>query len=156
MFPIRRLLLGLFLFPLASQAQFLEVVAVGYLNTTIDVEGFISNPLQDERPFPKIVAGQVPEGFSITKLKGTNFVTYTFSNGQWDPPDVSLNPGEGAIYHNPSGAKHTLTFVGTILEDGVIEIPKGLSLISPTSPFEGVGPPGAKLKLGRLITFTCG
>jgi hypothetical protein len=147
MFQIRRLVLGLLLFPMASQAQFLEELAVGYLNTSIETEGFISNPLADGPPLPKMI-GKAPEGFSITKLKGTNFVTYTYSNGQWDPTDVTLEPGEGAIYRNPSGIKQTVTFVGTILEDATIEVPKGLSLISPTSPFEGLAPPGAKLKLG--------
>ncbi len=80
------------------------------------------------------------EDVQIQKWNGSSLDTYTWtSTSGWSPNgNATLNPGEGAIFINPSTNYLTLGFVGQV-QEGSLDIPlaSGFSLVGSILPKTG-------------------
>ncbi len=102
----------------ASMAQAVySVNAVGYVNLNIGT-GFtmIANPLIATNNTIGAVINPAPNGTQLYKwnqaAQSFDVATYLGFLGNWDQPNITLNPGEGAFIQPSS--PFTLTFVGDV------------------------------------------
>lgn len=78
-------------------------------------------------------ANPAPAGLSLNQ-----FTVAVAADGQWSAPDLSLTPGEGAVFYNPGTNNYTATFVGEVEQGHLTNaIPAGLSLVSSKAPLGG-------------------
>lgn len=117
-----------------------SINTVGYVNMTIPV-GFsmIANPLNTTNNTIGSLIPNPPEDTAIFKWTGTTFVGATFSFGEWDNPNLTLNPGEGAFIK--ALTVFTNTFVGEVMQGSLTNaIPVGFSMKASMVPQEGTAP----------------
>lgn len=121
-----------------------SVNAVGFVNVECP-PGFslISNPLAAATNtvvalFPTAASGTVV--FKFNPATG-GFVSSTFSSflGAWTDPTMTLVPGEGFFYKNPTASTVTNTFVGNV-QQGTLVTPlgSGFNLVSSQVPQQGL------------------
>jgi hypothetical protein len=134
---------------LGAFAQVYSVNAVGYINVTVPANGLrlVANQLNTgegaslnrvTEVFPNapdglIVYKYVPgAGFSINSVSD-------FGDGpEWDNPNQTLSPGEGAFVLNPLATPLTITFVGEVPQGNLqTQIAQGLNLVSSQVPQAG-------------------
>jgi len=108
-----------------AQSTVYSVNVVGYANVVMP-PGFsiIANPLMaPTNTLGVLFAGQ-PDGFVVYKydpISQWRLAVYQAppwdpTNPQWDVPDMTLLPGEGAFVYNPSATPFTNTFVGEVIQ----------------------------------------
>lgn len=94
--------------------------ALGHLNVNANTGyGYTMLANQLNNPAGNAVASLLPSPFPGTIVFKWNdatqvYATNRFSFGSWTDPNMTLNPGEGVFYYNPSNATATLTFVGEV------------------------------------------
>jgi outer membrane protein assembly factor BamB len=88
-----------------------------------------------------------PAGITVYKWNEATqqYMANGFEFGSWSDPNMTLNPGEGVLLWNPTGAPSTLTFVGELAQGYLANpFPSGLSIRSSIVPQSG----GAQSVLG--------
>lgn len=113
--------------------------AVGYADITVaaNVQRMIANPLNavDNR-----ISALLPNPANGTIVFKWNEATQLLDGSNyffgWSNPDMTLNPGEGAIVS--TGTATTFTFVGEYLQGYLINpVPSGFSIRASKSPVSG-------------------
>lgn len=133
----------------ASQAQTVySVNAVGFVNVDVPT-GFsmIANPLSNSDSKVSVLLPSVPENSQLFKFDAGlgSYVINTFRTAQfggWQNPSMTLTPGEGAFFKNPSASPLTLTFTGEVIQSVgnnpvVVSLPAGFSIASSKVPQSG-------------------
>ncbi len=128
----------------ASLAQTVySVNAVGFVNVTLP-PGFslVANPLEGATNtvvalFPNTLPNN-SQVFKFNPVSGS-FASSTFFFGTWSDPAMTLVPGEGFFFRNPSGTAITNTFVGNV-KQGTLATPlsAGFNLVSSQVPQAGL------------------
>jgi hypothetical protein len=118
--------------------------SVGYLNTVLKPGyNLISNPLIARDNRISVFFNGVPNQSQVYKFDGTSFSTATFSTilGGWNPPSASeltVLPGEGVFFRNPTSNDITNSFVGEVMQGNLTNsMPVGLSIRSSQVPIAG-------------------
>ncbi len=105
----------------------------------------VSNPFQSGSNLVSDLFSDVPDGFSVSKLIGGEWVASTWSaeTASWSIPSMSLTPGEGAMVDSPE-AYQWFTF--------------GKPLVGMLNNFVPAGESvrGSRLAVGGLITTDLG
>ena len=119
-----------------------SVNAVGFVNVNCP-SGFslISNPLEAAVNTVATLFPSPPPGAVVFKFNaGTGaFSATTFAFGAWDNPTLSLVPGEGFFFKNPSGTTYVNTFVGNVKQGSLTtSLQAGFSLVSSQVPQSGL------------------
>ena len=121
----------------SSVAQVYSVNAVGYINLTLK-PGFtmIANQL-DNMAGNKIsaVLATVPDGTVLYKFNGAGYDIISFEIDQWNAPDTTLAPGEGAFIKVPGTANVVVTLVGDVPQGTLtVNVPAGFWIMSSKVP----------------------
>lgn len=92
-----------------------SINAVGYVNLAIPA-GFsmIANPLNTTNNTIASLIPNPPEDTILYKWLGSSYAVASFSFGEWDNPNITLNPGEGCFIKPPTA--FTNTFVGEVVQ----------------------------------------
>jgi len=120
-----------------------SVNAVGFVNVTFP-PGFsiASNPLEGATNTIVALFPSVPNGTSVFKFDNASG-SYTGANflfGSWGAGgSITLVPGEGFFFKNPTGTPLTNTFVGNV-KQGTLATPlsAGFNLVSSQVPQSGL------------------
>jgi hypothetical protein len=128
-----------------ASAQVFSVNAVGYINVTVP-PGFtlIANQLNNGNNTLAEVIPNAPDATIIYKWTGTGWNIAGFDEivpgeGEWDTPNLTLAPGEGAWIRNTSDQPFTLTFVGEVPQGNLSNpFPQGFSIRSSEVPQAGL------------------
>lgn len=133
-----------------AQTNVYSLNAVGYINVTLppgysiiadqlwfDTSG--SNTLGKVLPTP---ADSSMDNDQLYKFNGTGYATYnmdSLSTDGWDgSANATLNPGEGAFFHNIYSNAVTVTFVGTVPQGtNIVQLNGGYNLVSSPIPLSG-------------------
>lgn len=117
-----------------------SVNAVGFVNLSIP-PGFslIANPLNAPTNTLGALIPNAPAGAQFYKFTpGTGYSTFTFDDidNAWTPNgNVSLAPGEGGFFKNPTSSAVTVTFVGEVMQGTLNNpLPQGFSIKSSMVP----------------------
>ena len=126
----------------ASAQTVYSVNAVGFVNVNCP-SGFslICNPLEAADNTVASLFPSPPPGAVVFKFStGTGaFSATTFAFGSWDNPTLSLVPGEGFFFKNPTGTIFTNTFVGNVKQGALTtSLGAGFSLVSSQVPQAGL------------------
>lgn len=120
-------------------ANVTSVNVVGYVNVNVPKGfSFIANQLVGASTTVSSLIPNPPSTETETTIIykwNAGFDGNTFA-GEWDNPDSTLNPGEGALIYAP--APFTVTFVGEV-KQGTLNtpLPAGFSIISSQVPQTG-------------------
>jgi hypothetical protein len=126
----------------ALQAQVYSVNAVGYINVVV-APGFnlVANQLIAADATVTAVLAGVPDGTVVYKYDpdtGYNINTYDEAFGEWEQPDMTLNPGEGLWLRNPGATEFTVTLVGEVPQGNLTTpLAVGFNLVSSQVPQAG-------------------
>jgi hypothetical protein len=127
----------------ASAQTVYSVNAVGFVNVVFP-PGFTlaSNPLEGATNTVLALFGtSVPNGTSVFKFDGVtgSYTGSTFFFGSWNNPTMSLLPGEGFFFKNPTVTAITNTFVGNV-KQGTLTTPlsAGFTLVGSQVPQSGL------------------
>ncbi len=138
----------------ASFAQTVySVNAVGFVNLNFP-PGFTlaANPLEGATNTVSVLFPAVPNGTSVFKFDSTSgsYVGSTFLFGSWNNPGMTLVPGEGFFFKNPSGTTITNTFVGNV-KQGTLTTPlsAGFTLVGSQVPQSGLVATDLGLPIGN-------
>src|SRR5438067_1145279 len=87
----------------------------GYYTVTVPANSFalIANPYHSRSMKLKNLIPHPPEGSQLSKFNGRAFVMYTYEGRDigWMPDgDATLDPGEGAMFRNPTPSELRLPF----------------------------------------------
>jgi hypothetical protein len=113
---------------------------IGYASQTLP-PGFsmIANPFETRAPVSELLKGW-PDGATLNKFDtrlfklGENAVQF----GKWTNTAERLQPGEGAIFYNPTSDYKSLSFAGEVLQGHQsIPIPGGFSIRGSLRPQPG-------------------
>lgn len=140
-----------------AQSNVYSLNVVGYVNTQTAGNGkfqMIANPLNTTNNTIGSLLQNAPEGTLLFKWNGTGFDTATFAFGQWDQPNFTLNPGEGAFIQ-PAGDM-TITWVGEVMQGNLTNnFPAGYairaSMVPQTGTLTQLGLAPAGLSEGDLV-----
>jgi len=132
---------------LSSFAQTAQTVysvnAVGFVNVVL-APGYslVANPLDSGTNTFASLFGSVPNGSAIFKFDPVQgqFVGGTISRGSWGVnAALTLNPGEGFFFKNPTANPITNTFVGNVMQ-GTLTTPlvSGFTLVGSQVPQQGL------------------
>ena len=117
-----------------AQTNVYSLNVVGYVNVQLPpstlANGFsiVCNPLNNSNNWLSSILPTVPENTELYRYIGGTFDIATFSFGEWDKPDMQLNPGEAFWLRNPGGATN-ITFVGEVVQgNNTNPVPSGFSL----------------------------
>ncbi|NBR84455.1 MAG: hypothetical protein EBS84_04755 [Proteobacteria bacterium] len=119
-----------------------SVNAVGFVNVTFS-PGFTlaCNPLNGATNTVLALFPSVPNGTSIFKFDSVSgsYTGSTFLFGSWNNPSMTLVPGEGFFFKNPTGTPITNTFVGNVMQ-GTLTTPlsAGFTLVGSQVPQTGL------------------
>ncbi len=120
-----------------------SVNAVGFVNVNL-ATGFslVSNPLEGAvNTVAALFPNTLPNNSQIFKFNPVtgSFSSSTFVFGTWTDPSMTLVPGEGFFFRNPSGATIVNTFVGNV-KQGSLTTPlaAGFNLVSSQVPQSGL------------------
>ena len=131
----------------STMAQVYSLNTVGYVNTVCN-SGFtlIANPLNTTNNTLGALLPTPPETTRVYKWDATvhHYViaTYDWSDALqmdvWDTPNLTLSPGEGFFFFNPTTTPYTQTWVGEVLQGSLTNgIPLGFSLQASQVPQAG-------------------
>ncbi|HEY9174926.1 MAG TPA: hypothetical protein VI136_21770 [Verrucomicrobiae bacterium] len=115
---------------------------VGYYNVTMK-PGFtmFANQFQTTNNTLAALIPTAPPGANFYKFAtGSGWTPYTFDDLDGWLPDgnVTLAPGEGGFFRNPTSSDVTLTFVGEVMQGALTtELPAGFSVRSSKVPQAG-------------------
>lgn len=126
------------------QGEVVSTSIAGYVTRQLPPGGsFIANPFDNGEGNEVVdLFSDVPDGASITNYDnpGGTLTTSSFEGwfSQWTEPDMVLEPGEGAVFHNPSGQNLAVRF-GGLVPSGLTTtaVPQGLSLQASILPQAG-------------------
>jgi hypothetical protein len=134
---------------LGAFAQVYSVNAVGYINVTVPANGLalVANQLNTGEG---ATMNRIPDVFTAPR-DGMIVYKYTSGSGfsinsatdvgdgfEWDNPNQTLSPGEGAFVQNPENTPMTITFVGEVPQGNLsTPIAVGLNLVSSQVPQAG-------------------
>lgn len=124
---------------IAASAQVYSVNVVGYINVAVP-PGFsmIANQLDSGDNSVANLLPAPPEGTTIYKFVGGNYVINAFEFGEWSIPTMTLNPGEGAFISNTSGAAFNALFVGEVKQGELTtSLIEGFQIVSSQVPQSG-------------------
>jgi hypothetical protein len=130
-----------------------SVNAVGFVNINFP-PGFTlaSNPLEGATNTVPVLFPSVPNGTSVFKFdSGTgSYIGSTFLFGSWNNPSMTLVPGEGFFFKNPSATTLTNTFVGNV-KQGTLATPlaAGFTLVGSQVPQSGLVTTDLGLPIGN-------
>jgi len=130
-----------------------SVNAVGFVNVNFP-PGFTlaSNPLEGATNTVPVLFPSVPNGTSVFKFdSGTgSYIGSTFLFGSWNNPSMTLVPGEGFFFKNPSATTLTNTFVGNV-KQGTLATPlaAGFTLVGSQVPQSGLVTTDLGLPIGN-------
>ena len=120
-------------------ANVTSVNVVGYVNVSVPKGfSFIANQLVGASstlasliPNPPVTDTETTVVYKWNAgFDGNSFV------GEWDNPDATLNPGDGALIYAP--AAFTVTFVGEVKQGTLnVAVPAGFSILSSQVPQSG-------------------
>jgi len=120
-----------------------SVNAVGFVNVSFP-SGFsiASNPLEGAaNTVAALFPTTIPNNSAVFKFDTVSgaFVSSTFFFGAWSNPNLTLVPGEGFFFRNPSGSTITNTFVGNV-KQGTLTTPlaAGFTLVGSQVPQAGL------------------
>jgi hypothetical protein len=119
-----------------------SVNAVGFVNVNCP-SGFslISNPLEASANTVSALFPSPPPGSVVFKFNSGSgaFSATTFAFGAWDSPSLTLVPGEGFFFKNPSGTTYTNTFVGNVKQGTLTtSLAAGFTLAASQVPQSGL------------------
>lgn len=127
----------------SATAQVYSVNAVGFVNVVF-TNGFsiACNPLEGADNTIAALFPAPPNGTSIFKFNAATgqFEGGTFSRGSWGAnATLTLVPGEGFFFRNPTSVNFTNTFVGNV-KQGVLSTPlvAGFTLVGSQVPQSGL------------------
>ena len=114
---------------------------LGYISVTLP-PGFsiIGNPLETESSLVSHLFAGWPDGTMLSKYDTRLFCLgeNEVKNGRWSNSSERLEPGEGAIFFNPTQDYKLHSFVGNVLEGKqLLPIPPGFSIRSSLLPRPG-------------------
>jgi len=124
-----------------AQSNVYSLNVVGYVNTSVVGSGagtfqMIANPLNTTNNTLGGLISGAPDFTTLFKFNGTGFDIATYAFGNWDHPEFSLKPGEGAIVQ--STAPWTNTFVGEVMQGSLVNpYPAGFSIRASQVPQAG-------------------
>ena len=116
--------------------------AIGYTRVTYPVgKSLIANPLsrEDGNTLAKLFTG-FPDGTTLAKLdEATGELTVNvFEGGAWENPEMTLDPGEGAVLDLAGENAVTVDYFGVALQGDLASvIPARAALRSALTPAEG-------------------
>ncbi|MFO1496974.1 MAG: zinc-dependent metalloprotease family protein [Verrucomicrobiota bacterium] len=113
---------------------------VGFAKRTVRPGwSMISNPLDQLDNTVGTLLPRLAEGVQVYKwIEGRQrWQCNAFSFGEWDDPSMSLNPGEGVVLHNPTGAPLQISFTGELNQACYNRVPVQFSIRSATMPQAG-------------------
>ncbi len=98
--------------------------AVGLVQVEVGAQSFIADQLWQapagDNTLATAFGSQLPSGSVVSKWNGQTLIPYTYNNGTWSSPSVTLNPGEAALVELPGGSAPMLvTFTGTVPDGGL-------------------------------------
>ena len=133
-----------------------SVNAVGFVNVTCP-PGFsiIANPLSATvNTVQALMPTSLPFLSSVFKFNpaGGGFTSSVYlGSGNWTANAMTLVPGEGFFFKNPSASPITLTFVGNVQEGTLTTpLPQGFSLVSSQVPQSGLVSTDLRLPISFL------
>jgi hypothetical protein len=114
---------------------------LGYAGLTVP-PGFsmIANPFRCENPSVSALFPNVPDGTMLHKFDNQLFrlTENLVQEGKWLNPSHTLNPGEGAIYFNPTSDFTVVNLTGEVPHGKLLNpIPSGFSIRSSMVPQAG-------------------
>jgi len=116
--------------------------SLGFLNVYAPTGySMIANQLNS--PAGNVVANLIPSPPSGTYIFKWNdstqaYITNHFSFGSWTDPNMTLNPGEGVFFYNPTNVTLTLTFIGEVPQGYLLNaFPTNSSIRSSIAPQSG-------------------
>jgi hypothetical protein len=129
----------------SSSAQTVySVNAVGFVNVTCP-PGFsiIANPLEaSTNTVQALMPTTLPSlaaVFKFDSVGGAFQGSIHLGSGNWTANSMTLVPGEGFFFKNPSGADITITFVGNVKQGSLTtSLPQGFSLVASQVPQSGL------------------
>jgi hypothetical protein len=119
-----------------AQANPYGLNVAGYCNLTVPAnsQALIANPLYTGTNTLGCLIPNPPPGSQFFKFRPNGgFIAYTFDKElKWTPDgDVTLYPGEGGFFKNPTASPVTLSFTGEVLSrDLTNTVPAGIGVYS--------------------------
>ena len=116
--------------------------AIGYTRVTYPAgKSLIANPLsrEDGNTLAKLFTG-FPDGTTLAKLDEATgeLAVNVFEGGAWENPEMTLDPGEGAVLHLAGENAVTVDYFGVALQGDLASvIPAKAALRSALTPAEG-------------------
>lgn len=130
-----------------------SVNAVGFVNVNFP-PGFTlsSNPLDGAANTVLALFPTVPNGTSVFKFDSAtgSYTGSTFLFGSWNNPSMTLVPGEGFFFKNPTVTTVVNTFVGNV-KQGTLTTPlsAGFTLVGSQVPQSGLVTTDLGLPIGN-------
>lgn len=141
----------------ASAQTVYSVNAVGFVNVVLP-PGFslVSNPLEGAtNTVVALFPSSLPNNSQVFKFNSASgsFQSSTFFFGTWSDPAMTLVPGEGFFFRNPSSTTITNTFVGNV-KQGTLTTPlvAGFTLVASQVPQAGLVATDLGLPVGNNET----
>ena len=141
----------------ASAQTVYSVNAVGFVNVNLP-PGFslVSNPLEGAtNTVAALFPSSLPNNAQVFKFNSGSgsFQSSTFFFGTWSDPSMTLVPGEGFFFRNPSATTITNTFVGNV-KQGTLTTPlaAGFTLVASQVPQAGLVATDLGLPVGNNET----
>ena len=129
------------LFTLESAGPIFSINIVGYINTRIPPGvSLIANQLWNQDNSVALLINNPADGTQIYKyVEGVGYEVSTFDGATqtWSNPDMTLPPGTGFFYRNPTSETIVNTFVGEVRTGRTVNpLPAGFSTESAIIPQE--------------------
>jgi hypothetical protein len=127
----------------ASAQTVYSVNAVGFVNVNL-APGFslVSNPLEGAtNTVAALFPSTLPNNSQVFKFNPVtgSFSSSTFFFGSWSDPAMTVVPGEGFFFRNPSASTITNTFVGNVKQGSLVtSLAAGFNLVSSQVPQSGL------------------
>jgi hypothetical protein len=121
-------------------AQVYSVNAVGFVNVDLPPGlWIIANPLKAASDKVSDLFKGMADGFTIyTYDPAKGYTINSVSFGEFDDPNMVLDPGQGFWVSNPTQNPIRVTFVGEVMQGNLVNpLPKGLSIKGSQVPQEG-------------------
>jgi len=100
----------------------------------------IANPLTGTSNTLRTLLPQMPDGTQISRFDPLHYqlTDNKVTSGRWLRPEERLEPGDGAIFFNPTSESMTRCFTGTVIhEPRFVSIAGGFSIRSSILPLSG-------------------
>jgi hypothetical protein len=114
---------------------------IGFVSVSLPPgHAMIANPLAGSSDTVSTLLPQMPEGTQISRFDSLRYqlTENKVASGRWLRPEERLDPGEGAIFFNPTSESMTRCFAGNvILGRRSVSIAAGFSIRSSILPLPG-------------------